>query len=632
MFSIAFATVFILISSIFYVKDYFQQKSTLESNMKSKAESILNFADVLLESRNEKFFSGESPEIPQVIQNDIFNKFTAISNGKVFYKEASMKPMSEKNKATDYEARMIDFFKSNRDVKQKEQYIVDNKKDYYMLARPILSEEKCLMCHPTWKVDDVIAIEDVRIDLYDFKEAISATIQSQLLTFTLNIVSILILIHILFSKFVAQRITKILEIIFRVERGNFIIEDIIKDEKTQKGSTKNEIDRLFRHLQIMVDALKPVISNVVHQSKKMSFEASYGYVKIEETNKFVESQNRALSNSQKNISEVLNLNNAAGNQLQELLESSNDSIVKIEDGQTEVQINLTESSQAEISMDETVTSIAELRTFSNEISKTLEIITDIADETNLIALNAAIEAARAGEHGRSFSVVADKIRELAEVSITNAHDIKTVLNKIHNYIDVVSNNAANAKMTINKLSKSSEIIDDRFTSVKNSIDLISSTLETFQQEFNTESLALKTTSKDIEEVKTASTYLEKNALSSQNVMNSLVEKGGELKSLADGFEVITNNRNINRTIVTPPIKAETYINGKFIKNVYIFDFSKNGISFYSVDTPKQNLSIGAHGKLKLTTPINNLKEINFEIVYISDEEIKDVYFYGAEQR
>ena len=629
MFSIIFAIVFIAISSVFYVSDYISQKNTLQNNLKSKAQSILDFAGVLLESRNEKFFSGESSEIPQVIQNEIFDKFTTISDGKVFYKEASKNPTSEKNRAVDYEITMIDFFKKNRDVKQKEEYVTHDSKEYYMLSRPMISEEKCLACHPTWALNEVIAIEDVRIDLSDFNDAINSTVISQLVTFLLNIISILVLMHVLFSKFVAARVNKVLEIIFRVERGNFVIQDLMKDEKSQQGSSDNEIDRLFRHLQIMVDALKPVITNVVAQSKQMAFEASYGYVKIDETNRFVETQNRVLDDAHENIEKVLKLNGLAGNKLNELLISSDDSKIKIEDGQNEVKTNLEESSQAEVSMQETIVSIQELRSFSDEIAKTLEIITDIADETNLIALNAAIEAARAGVHGRTFSVVADKIRELAEVSLSNAHDIREVLVNIHKYIDVVSQNAAGAKVMINRLSNSSAIIDDRFGSIKTSIDLISSTLGNFQHEFGVESSALKSTSKDLDKVKEISTILAKNASNSQSVMNSLVQKGGGLKSLADGFEIVTNSRSVRRTIVTPPLKVEVRVGSNVIPEAYIFDRSENGVSFYSLNSQNLQLSIGTKGKLILSQELHGEKEISFDIVYISEEELKEIFFYGA---
>jgi len=88
--------------------------------------------------------------------------------------------------------------------------------------------------------------------------------------------------------------------------------------------------------------------------------------------------------------------------------------------------------------------IAELERQSEEIGKIVHAVARIADQTNLLALNAAIEAARAGEHGKGFAVVADEVRNLAEMSEKSARGIQEVVNEIQGQVKVVAADAQTA--------------------------------------------------------------------------------------------------------------------------------------------------------------------------------------------
>ncbi len=630
MFSIAIFVVALVVSTAIQTIKYQQNKTVLEEKLRSEATSILNFADVLLESRNQKFFSGESNEVPQVIQNEVFNKFTKVSKGKVFFKEASLSPMNPKNLAEDFEKETIEYFIKNKNAKIVEKKVTKNDKEYYMLAKPILSEKKCQQCHPNWtKEGEVIAIEDVLIDLSDFKKALQNNLYTTIGLWFVNITILLLIIYLLFKKLIAQRIQKILEIIFRVEKGKFIIDDLLQDENIKPGSSKNEIDRIIRHLKRMVETLKPVMESVVHQSKETAFDSIHAYMKLSENMDLVQKQQKLVSSSDNKIHMMLSINQELGDSLESLVNKLSQATQKIRDGAKAARDNIESTKSASAAMDKTVNTITELKEFSDEISVTIEKITEIADETNLIALNAAIEAARAGVHGRGFAVVAEKIRDLAEISLENANNITSLIKKIHKHVDEVTKEAFGTKDIVTILDKNSLTIQENFIKIDESINETNKTLMNFKNNFTKENQALNEIVANLESILKNTKMMIQNSKTTEEAIKHITIKSSNLKNLADGFEVILNRREAKRVVIAPPIKCTVYSsNGKEFE-AFVFDKSEKGLSIvYQKD--EAPLSKGEKVDIKLHQPIeNNISHFRIEIVYCFKKKDTDTIFCGA---
>jgi len=582
-FSIVIFFTIVMVTTAAYWKLYSENKLVYEDNLKTKAESILNFAGVLLDSRNEKFFSGESPEIPQVIQNEVFKRFTDVSEGKVFFKQASKMPMLERNRALDYEENLIDYFANNRDIKQKHKFVVENNKDYYILARPIIAEERCKMCHPTWTAGDVIAVEDVKVDLVDYHEALDTNLYLMLLNWFLNIVLVIVVIQVMFKVELVDRVANILKVIFKIENGVFVLDEELKNEAiTEKGSSKNEFDRVIRHLKRVSDNLQPVMFNVVQQSKVITYNASFATVKVNQTSELASTQVEIVEASMDSIKDVNQSSELLREKMDVLKDASSHTIDSVQDGKKVLNTNIDMTNKAYDSMQMTSESINGLKVLSSEIVHTIDTMSEIADQTNLLALNAAIEAARAGEHGRGFAVVADEVRKLAEKSQTSASVIKGVISNIEQAIGKVIDDADLTKDIFDELKLKTSDLENNFVFIENTLSTTIDSINEFQDEFAVQTDQLSVVHNSLVNVSEQSDCTLKNSQILNKIILEIMEQSSSLKSLSDGFEVILNNRTDKRSIISPPVKCEIKVNGK-LENCYLFDSSSKGISFYFVD-------------------------------------------------
>jgi len=180
-------------------------------------------------------------------------------------------------------------------------------------------------------------------------------------------------------------------------------------------------------------------------------------------------------------------------------DESNKTASDAEAGNTTIQIAITQMDSINVSVKDSALLVRLLGERSKEIGKISEVITDISQQTNLLALNAAIEAARAGEHGRGFAVVADEVRVLAEQTKNSAEQISALILNIQE-----------------DTAKSINSMDNVTVEVKSGLDMVHNAGESFKQILG----ASKQIAEQIQEI---SAITEQMSASSEEVSASLGE-------------------------------------------------------------------------------------------------------------
>jgi methyl-accepting chemotaxis protein len=327
-------------------------------------------------------------------------------------------------------------------------------------------------------------------------ETVNNSSESRDLSIILGI-SLLLLMTVL-SIFIARSISK----------SVISIDDSLKELAEGDGDLTNqlaitsndELGSVVKHFNVFTQMLRGIVKEVVAVVAPLTLSAEQLAKKVQQVDSNIQEQSNVAAVTKQSMIEMQSSVADIAKSAAQAASAAEAGELEVNQGMENVQHSLSVSGELTENIVNASSVINQLAQDSQNMNQILDVINSIADQTNLLALNAAIEAARAGEHGRGFAVVADEVRNLASRTALSTTEVRDLLDKLISAADQSVKSMATAKDKATSNENISREVDDSLTKIKEQIGHISSMNNQIAAATEEQSIVAETVVNNIEDM------------------------------------------------------------------------------------------------------------------------------------